>query len=61
MKGRSGSRPADRGRLRFSQSSRAHKTVIGQQETFDTGGGIADNLESHVLQFAERSNHDRRH
>ena len=37
------------------------RTETGQQETFDTGGGIADNFESQLLQLAERGNDDRRH
>lgn len=32
--------------------------MTGQEATFDMGGIIADNLESELLQLAERSNDD---
>ena len=41
--------------MRAARVAPVRKAACGQQETFDTGGGIADNLESQLLQFAERS------
>jgi hypothetical protein len=47
--------------LRSAIDRGPRRTGFGQFETFDTDSGIADNLRSQLLQFAERSNDDRRH